>query len=149
MKNLKLVLVVLVSILAIGAVFLKVANDNKKNDEKSNVVAIKFSELKKKIEDKDDFVLVITQEGCSHCQNYAPIMKRVSNKYNIKIYDLNLTALNDEERKELITIANVSGTPTTIFFKDGEETSTLNRISGEASESKLVEKLKKLGYIGD
>ena len=149
MKNLKIILVSLLAILAIGAVFLKVANDKKKEDENSNVVSIKFEDLKKKIDAKEDFVLVITQEGCSHCQNYAPTIKKVSNKYNIKIYDLSLTALSDDDKKELVTIANVSGTPTTIFFKNGEEESTLNRLVGAVSESKLVAKLKKLGYIGD
>ena len=149
MKNVKIIAASILALIAVGTVFLKVANDNKNNNQKSNVVSIKFSELKEKIENKDDFVLVITQEGCSHCKNYAPTIKKVSNKYDIKIYDLDLTKLSDEEKKELVTIANVSGTPTTIFFKDGEEKSTLDRLSGAVSESKLVSKLKKLGYIGD
>ena len=149
MKNVKIIAASILALIAVGTVFLKVANDNKNNNQKSNVVSIKFSELKEKIENKDDFVLVITQEGCSHCKNYAPTIKKVSNKYDIKIYDLDLTKLSDEEKKELVTIANVSGTPTTIFFKDGEEKSTLDRLNGAVSESKLVSKLKKLGYIGD
>ena len=99
MKNLKIIVVSLLAIIAIGAVFLKVANDQKKEDKKSNVVAIKFNELKEKIDNKDDFVLVVTQEGCSHCKNYAPTMKKVSIKYDIKIYDLDLTKLTDNEKK--------------------------------------------------
>ena len=149
MKNVKIIAVSILAVLAIGAVFLKVANDNKKSDKKGAVVMIKMDELKKKIENKDDFVLVITQEGCIHCKNYAPTIKKVANKYGINIYDLNLTDLTKTEYKELATIANSSGTPTTIFFKDGEETSTLDRLNGAVSTSKLVSRLKKLGYIGD
>ena len=38
-------------------------------------------------------------------------------------------------------------TPTTIFIKDGKEASLLNRLEGDLSESRVVEKFKKMGFI--
>ena len=154
MEKIKLFLISIIAILCIGAFFYKADSViNKKNNNnasnKDNVVFITYDELEKKVNNKEDFVLVVTQEGCSHCKNYAPTVKKVANKYDYKIYDLNLTKLSDDENKKISTIANVSGTPTTIFFKKGVEESTLNRINGETSEEKLATKLKKLGYIGD
>ena len=149
MDKIKIFLITIIGIIAIGGIFYTSNKKIHKDDKKSNVVLINYSELEKKVNNKDDFVLVITQEGCSHCKNYTPVIEKVSKKYNINIYDLSLTDLSDEESKKISTIANVSGTPTTVFFKNGNEESTLNRINGETSESKLVDKLKKLGYIGD
>ena len=138
-------IVIVVILIVAGVAFFLLS----KNMQTGSVKSISISELKEKIDNKDSFILVITQDGCSHCQNYAPIIREISEEYNIKIYDLNLTNLTKDEKDELINIANVNGTPTTLFFKNGEEESTLNRINGEASSSKLVNKLKKLGYIGD
>ena len=116
-------------------------------NEDNSVVLLNMTKLQEKIKNKDTFVLVITQDGCSHCKNYEPIMDTVSQKYNISLYNLNLTTLSSNEYAELKKIANINSTPTTLFFVDGEEESTLNRLIGETSETKLVEKLKKLGYI--
>ena len=46
-------------------------------------------------------------------------------------------------------VANISGTPTTIFIENGEEKSTLNRLVGNVAEYKLVDKLKTMGYINE
>ena len=110
----------------------------------------KFSANKlneQKINNKDSFVLVFTQDGCSHCESYAPVLKEVSNKYNIKIYDLNLTKVKSTDIAKVNAIASISGTPTTIFYKNGEEETTLNRISGDTTSDKLIAKLQKLEYI--
>lgn len=148
MEKAKIVLVSFLAIITIGVIFFNVNNNETTNND-TKVITVSFSELESKINNKDDFVLVISQDGCSHCKNYSPIIDRVSSKYDIEIYNLNLTKLISEDAKKLNNIANINATPTTIFFKNGEEVSTLNRINGEASEKKLVEKLKKLGYIGD
>lgn len=133
-------------IIAIFGVFY-FANKTTSKTNKNNVVFIDVEQLEEKIKNKDSFVLVFTQDGCSHCQTYAPVLESVSKKYDIKIYDLNLTKVKSADISRVNTIASISGTPTTVFYKNGEEETTLNRINGDTSESKLVEKLKKLGYI--
>lgn len=106
-----------------------------------------FNELESKLNNQDSFVLIITQTGCSHCEAYLPIVQNVSNKYKVDFYVLNRTNISDEERTKLKNIANISGTPTTLFYTSGEEKSALNRLVGQATEYRLVEKLTSEGYI--
>ena len=42
-------------------------------------------------------------------------------EWNIKIYDLNLTKVKSADISRVNTIASISGTPTTVFYKNGEE----------------------------
>ena len=106
-----------------------------------------FNELESKLNKQDSFVLIITQTGCSHCEAYLPVVQNVSNKYKVDFYVLNRTNISDEERTKLKNIANISGTPTTLFYTSGEEKSALNRLVGQATEYRLVEKLTSEGYI--
>lgn len=106
-----------------------------------------FNELESKLKNQDSFVLIITQTGCSHCEAYLPVVQNVSNKYKVDFYVLNRTNISDEERTKLKNIANISGTPTTLFYTSGEEKSALNRLVGQATEYRLVEKLTSEGYI--
>ena len=106
-----------------------------------------FNELESKLNNQDSFVLIITQTGCSHCEAYLPVVQNVSNKYKVDFYILNRTNISDEERTKLKNIANISGTPTTLFYTSGEEKSALNRLVGQATEYRLVEKLTSEGYI--
>ena len=106
-----------------------------------------FNELESKLNNQDSFVLIITQTGCSHCEAYLPVVQNVSNKYKVDFYVLNRTNISDEERTKLKNIANISGTPTTLFYTSGEEKSALTRLVGQATEYRLVEKLTSEGYI--
>lgn len=106
-----------------------------------------FNELESKLDNQDSFILIITQTGCSHCEAYLPVVQNVSNKYKVDFYVLNRTNISDEERTKLKNIANISGTPTTLFYTSGEEKSALNRLVGQATEYRLVEKLTSEGYI--
>ena len=106
-----------------------------------------FNELESKLNNQDSFVLIITQTGCSHCEAYLPVVQNVSNKYKVDFYVLNRTNISDEERTKLKNIAKISGTPTTLFYTSGEEKSALNRLVGQATEYRLVEKLTSEGYI--
>lgn len=124
-------------------------NDNKENvtEKSSKLVLLSFPELKEKIDNKESFILVITQTTCSHCAEYRPILTAVLDKYNITAYEIESNKLTTEERGLMNDIANVSGTPTTIFIEDGVETTTTNRIIGPANQSKLISRFTAMGYI--
>lgn len=143
MKN-KVTTIILILAISVFLIFFIV---NKSSNKSKNIIFIDVNKLEEKIKNKDTFILVLTQDGCSHCESYAPILEQVAKKYNIEIYNINLTNVKKEDVPKLNAIANVNGTPTTIFFTDGIEKTTLNRINGDISEDKLVKKLKKLGYI--
>ena len=113
----------------------------------SNLVYIKVSDLQEKIKNKDSFILVVSQTGCSHCEQYLPELDRTLDEYDLQANVINLTNLKDEEENTLKQMISYTGTPTTYFFIDGQEKTTLNRFVGYASKDKLVERLQTLGYI--
>lgn len=149
MKN-KIIMIIgiLVLSIAIGSlVYASVSLTKEDKEEENHLIEISFSELQEKVNNKDSFILVLSQTGCSHCAEYKPILKKVLNKYDVVAYELVTDLINKEENAKLKDIANFSGTPTTVFIVDGEEVNTYNRIVGSASESKIVSRLKAMGYI--
>lgn len=132
-------------ILIVGSFLLYKYVSNK--EEFSNLISIGVKDLETKVNNKDKFILVITQTGCSHCEQYLPELNRTLQEVNYKVYSLNITNLNGTEQTTLNKYVKFSGTPTTIFFNEGKETTTLNRIIGYAGKDKIKDKLKSLGYI--
>lgn len=120
----------------------------KKSDFKS-IEDINLTTLKTKIDNKEKFVLVITQTGCSHCMAYLPILEEIGKDYKLTFYDLNMTNLSDEEKVEFNKLVRISGTPTTIFYTAGEEQSTTTRLVGEKTKDKIINRLKSEGYINE
>ena len=71
----------------------------------------------------------------------------MANKHKIDIYYIDVDLLSEEENTELKKYINFTSTPTTVFFKNGEETSVATRINGDASREKIEKKLKSNGFI--
>ncbi len=108
---------------------------------------VKIDDLTKMIENKESFVLVIGSETCSACEAYRPTMEKIITTYNIRINYINIYPLKEEEKAKLLTYAYYANTPTTVYFEKGVATETHNRIVGAASYDKVVESLKRNGYI--
>lgn len=98
-------------------------------------------------EKKQSFVLFIGSTECQHCDLYKETLNEVIKKYQIHITYIDISKLSNEEQNKLKTIVNYTGTPTTIFIENGEETSMYDRIDGNKAIDKVIEKLKKKGYI--
>lgn len=145
----KTYLIILIILLILLFVSLGVLYIRKKEEENTLVYEINMQQLEEKINNKDTFILVMTQTGCVHCQSYLPTIKKVSREYGVTFYVLNRAKLSKEEYNRLNDIANISGTPSTIFIVDGEEKTTLNRLTGSIEKSRLVEKLISEGYINE
>lgn len=116
---------------------------------KNNIEEINFSTLRKKLENKDTFILEVVQTGCSACKDFSPRFNQVLGDNNLKAYSVNLTNFSEEEAKEFKKILTISGTPNVIFFNEGEEKSSMTRISGAVTNAKIIEKLKANGYLAD
>lgn len=132
-----LVLVVIVSLFVCGCT----NNDNK------HIIKINVKQFEEKIKNKDNFALYIGNPGCSHCASYKPTLNKVLNDYNITIYHIDNSELEDKEIETLEKYVSISGTPTILFITDGQEESTLNRIVGEETYEGTVEKFKVNDYI--
>ena len=62
----------------------------------SNVLQrVDFKELEEKIKNKESFILLISQESCSHCEDYTPKMKKVLKNNNLEAYNLNITYVSE------------------------------------------------------
>ena len=110
---------------------------------------INYEQLKEKLDNKETFVLLLGSDTCSACANYEITMTKVMKDTKIEIFYVNLHLLSEEDYNKVYSKFVVNSTPTTIFIKDGEETTTYNRIVGAADYKTVIEKLKTLGYIGD
>ena len=115
---------IFVSIILLTTLLLSFTGCSKKE---SHLTKISLEEFKEKIANKESFPLFVGNDGCSHCVSYS--------------------ALTEDEYKEFRTYLNISGTPTLAFIVDGEEETTLNRITGEATRTTTVQKFKNNGYI--
>ena len=109
---------------------------------------INYNEFKEMINNKESFPLFVGSHECSHCDDFKKTVNRIVENYQIDIYYIDVANMTTEEYNKFLTIVNFGGsTPTTVFITDGEEKTVYNRIIGALSYNKVVEKLKKIGYI--
>ena len=134
-------LIIPIIILIVIAVYLITINTGGSFQE------LKSNDVIKKINNKDTFVLCVSQTTCSHCMMYKPTLKSLANKHNITIYYVDIDLFDEKEEKEFSKYIHIDGTPTTIFYINGEEKTSAYRISGNAPGNKVEEKLKKLKFI--
>lgn len=149
-KKLIIILVTIVCLAAIGGmIYIGLVNTEKEKDLDKHLIEIKFSELQKKVDNKETFILVLTQTDCSHCMEYKPTLKKVLAEYDIYAYELNISEdkISKEDKAKLKQIANTSGTPTTVFITNGEEKTTSTRLVGNRPSSDIIKRLKAMGYI--
>ena len=148
-KKKNIILGVLVVILVVLICTLAIIIGIKNSKSYQSIEEINLTTLKDKINNKDKFVLVVTQTGCSHCTAYLHVLEEIGEEYKLNFYDINITNLADEEKTEFNSLVRISGTPTTIFYTDGEEQSTSTRLVGEKTKDKIITRLKSEGYIND
>ena len=149
-KNNKIAIIIIsiISILSIGGlIYASIVLNKKEQDLSKYLVELSYKELKNKIDKKDSFILVITRTDCSHCAVFKPKLKEVLSQNNIIAYEIATYKLSTNDKAEFNDIANISGTPTTIFIVDGEEATTTNRLIGDVTTEKIINKLKSQGYI--
>lgn len=109
------------------------------------LLELNLNKLKEKIENKETFVLCISKTTCSHCNDFKPKLKSIASEYNIDIYYIDVDKYDEEEFSNLISFDG--STPTTIFIKNGDEETTSNRINGDVSKRKIIDKLKSNDFI--
>ena len=142
-KNNKLFGIAIVFLIIIMALlFINYINTPKEG----NLISIKYKEIKEKINNKDSFILVVSQSTCSHCASYKPKLELIAKDYGIDIYYIDYD--KDSSKEEFLVDFDLDGsTPITLFINDGKEKSLLNRLEGDISKEKAIEKFKKMGFI--
>ena len=142
MKNKKnIIMLVTICVLGVGIGYLLFNSNN-------NLIKLDYSELENKIENKENFVVCISRTTCSHCNDYKPKLKKIANKYKINIYYTDIDKYSKTELEKFNNLISFDGgTPITIFIKNGEEKTTATRIEGDVSTDRIIDKLKKNGFI--
>ena len=112
----------------------------------NSVKELEYTQVKEKIDANETFILEVIQTGCGNCEEFSPRFRKILAQNNIKAFSLNLSNLTVDEAKEFASIANVSGTPTVIFFTKGKE-DIMHRIVGAIENKEVVTKLKAMKYI--
>lgn len=115
-----------------------------KNKDYETTVEISYDEYTEKIKNKDSFILLLYQTGCSHCESFKPTLDEIIKYYNLEIYALNLSELSDKEYSSVKNKTFVSGTPTTVVFEKG---SYKARIVGSKEATDVLNFLMENGYL--
>lgn len=115
--------------------------------KKEYIKDINLDKFKEMVANKETFAVYVGNEDCSHCTAYMPTLLKVLEDYDITIYHVDNSQLTEKELGEFSTYVNITGTPTIAFLVEGEEKSTLSRISGQVSEEQTIKKFKSNGYI--
>lgn len=106
------------------------------------------NQVKEKIDNKESFILCISATYCSHCKEYKPKLEDISKEYRMDIYYIDFDKYSDEEQNLFRDYVSFDGgTPVTLFIKNGEEETTVNRINGNVSKDKIISKFKSNGFI--
>ncbi len=140
MKKFRWLIILAIIIIALVAVIFIFSND-----ESKYIHEISFSEVVNKIENKDDFILYIKQNGCEHCRAFTPNFVSVLSDNNLEAYALNLSDISEEDNESYEEMFDIDGTPTVLFFDDGNE--SLIRISGEQTKANIKSKLEATKFI--
>lgn len=104
---------------------------------------IKYKDYEKLIEDKETFALEVMRNGCSACESFEPTLKEFVKEYKIEVKYINTDNLTDEQ----IDKFGITGTPTIIFYENGEEKTISSRLIGAVSKDKIITKFKTNGFI--
>ena len=140
-KNKLFISLIIIFILLIGILLI-----NYINKQTGELKELNYKQITKKIEDKDDFVLVVSRSNCSHCITYKPKVEQIAKDYKITIYYIDYD--KEKNYKDFLNEFNLDGsTPITLFIKNGKETSILNRLEGDLDSDKVIERLEKLEFI--
>lgn len=144
-KGNKIFIIAIITFIAIISILIINYINTPKEGE---LIKITYKEITTKIENEDTFILIVSKSTCSHCATYKPKIKTIAKDYNIDIYYIDYDTENEETQKQLLKDLNLDGsTPITMFFENGKEKSLLNRLEGDLSSNKVIEKFKEMGFI--
>jgi len=115
----------------------------------STYTEISYDEFNNMVNDKKSFPLVIGSSTCSACSVFKPTMESFIKKYQVEVFYIDLSKLSEDDSNNLNSVINFKSTPTTVFFKDGLQTSVYYRLVGSESFSNVVDAYKRMGYIGE
>lgn len=117
-----------------------------------HVEGITTAQVMEKIENKEDFTIVFTQTGCTHCKTFMKMLNEYLPDHNLVLYDLILD--KEPNREEALTQLEASfpeftGTPDIYCVEDGKIKSRFwNEGYSGLEESTFNEWVEKYNLLG-
>ncbi len=121
-------------------------NGEKLEVEEGNLKLISYAEYKQKVENKEKFIMVVTQTGCGGCDHYKPILEGVLKEQGVVAYELDILQNSQEDMQKFGSEFPVEYTPTTLIFIDGEEKTDLS-IVGSIDEDGIIDFLTEYEFL--
>lgn len=89
--------------------------------EEAGLIKIDYSTYESKMENNENFIIVIESATCGYCQAYMPILEEVTDELVIPVYYIDTSELTQDEYNKLGSSnsylkRNNWGTPTTLFM---------------------------------
>lgn len=132
-------LAIIVALILIAVIFTE--------DETKYIHEITMDQIVEKIDNEESFMLYIRQTDCEHCQAFTPNFLSVLSRNDLEAFAINIDNLSDEDAETYNSLFDVTGTPTVLFFDQGNE--SLIRIEGEATKATIKSKLESTGFINE
>lgn len=117
---------------------------NKSDNVYEETVELTYDQYKEKISNNESFIVLLYQTGCSHCESFEPKVNKIIKEYNLEIYSLNLADLSEKEYAVVKNKTFVTGTPTTVFIKEGKYE---NKLVGDKEEEEIFKFLVDSEYL--
>lgn len=103
---------------------------------------LSYSEYQEKIDNGEAFVVVLSRESCSHCQNFLPVAEEFANDNSLPMYYVDTDTFSEDdwtnfEKSNTFLKKNSGnwGTPTTIVLAGNE---AVDYIEGETDTDSLL-----------
>lgn len=117
------------------------------NKKITTYTEISYDEYLEKKENKESFPLVIGSTTCSACGIYKGTMENFIEEYQVEVFYIDLSKIEEDDYNKLQAETSFDGTPTTIFINEGNLTSYYNRIDGAGDLTTIKTYFKTNGYI--
>lgn len=138
-------LIIIISIFAFSSKKSSIERPVVLSDNFGEVKDIRYTDYKKMLDDGKTFIVMIVREGCTYCEQFAPVVKEVVEEKKLPIYSIDISTLEDDEVEEFQKsnsyLKNKEwGTPTTLVLQGSE---VVDSLSGYTEKDKLEEFLDK------
>lgn len=99
------------------------------------------SDVQKQVDNKESFLLYIGSTTCAACQAFNPTYEEFKKDHSdYKTTAVKLDQLSEEDNATLVKKYHVAATPTLVFIKKGEVTSSVEGSRSKAELEKLYAK---------
>lgn len=107
-------------------------------------IKIDYPTYKSKVDNGENFIVIIERTGCSYCEKYLPVLEDTANELSIPIYYIDLVDLTEDEYYELGNTNSYLkrnkkwGTPTTLLMSGN---TVVDSISGYVEKEKFISEI--------